>query len=657
MQAAHEVPLQAAHEDFLQAALKAAGIQKHELPSRILRKIQTNVLRCRYYIAVYLANTRRYERHENAKLVRHTTQRTRDAKKQRKLDAKELHRAKKRLRLVGFYINKYSTTPNKEELRRLILGNVEYYKTLKFHITPASEQHDLKSIKSGVVIPKNGPTNRDEFLHFIQFNGRTLGTILGSSEWADLHPQYNQILNLLWGQYYVYYSTQDYRKALKLLSQACVVADLLYQSTKFFKIRLVNCSKSLFDIFKCFRSKMIFKYLDEYLNHLGIQYNDGSSQANNRTRDYSSRFSGFLQKHGGFINLCFSKEDPRIVFHSSRRKECSLLIGKNFILTFEELFLKGKKIMVGYIRNKFILKVWCHNDHRIANAAKRAEAMVSAKIEPSSDEFYERDEFTEAFEEEMKKQPNPIECTQVINLTEILCNGKAHIKEGHKTVKFSPEELQQCRNLHKRLLLTHGSGIFPEAKIVFCPDPECNGQFGFLSLKTVNTCCMHCHKNFCTVCNIPQVHAVDGSQCHAEVVARLALLGPDTCICPRYPICSNPIYRVDGCDKVKCICGATMCWECKKLTALQRPNLLRIQALFAELNRSLMCVDDWNPFLYFHVNGDDCKNKTFYKLTDLPNRIDEVVFYENGRNLDEGDFQIVLQMMKEAIEINHNIFL
>ena len=524
----------------------------------------------------------------------------------------------------------------------------------------------------------------EEFTLFLQIgmipirSGR-----LTLDEFTEIHPEYRQIFVSLHGVYTNLLETvPEAPTNVIFLSQACFVGVWLNSAASCFRRSCFrrhttpNHDMPLSHVHR-YAPFTFIRVTQEYVDHFNRTYGlalPRVREAHGHSKVGSTKaaaMSGFSACLPGMHDVCgmmgLTPKDRRWVVHSAtRRKACELPIGEQPFATVMREFLKDRTLSfsIGAASpspqvHSVEVTMMCPNDHSVCGAAKKAKAATAAAAAAADDaEAFEAEEaFEEAFEE-MMEQPDakPIPCGKCIFLTELLWRCRPQMKEGFKTVQLSQAEQQECKLLYVEILREHSLTAFPDKKIVFCPNEACDGQYGLVSDNTLNAHCPSCTQDFCTVCNVQQRHAADGSYCRAEVVSRLEQLGPGTSICPTYPRCQNPIFRDGGCDKVTCSCGATMCWECKKMTALQRTDLDNIQTFFAELGRPIVYGGDGVGFLYFHAD-DTCRNaeqvSVFRKLTDLPRYVSDFVFYAGGHPLNDGDCQIVFQMLVDAIKVNH----
>lgn len=91
---------------------------------------------------------------------------------------------------------------------------------------------------------------------------------------------------------------------------------------------------------------------------------------------------------------------------------------------------------------------------------------------------------------------------------------------------------------------------------VICSDTELDGIFDCPNKKCKKSTCMKCKRE-----------SHDGEACNVDVETQLrrqkeeAETMKHVVVCP---ICSLTIVKDEGCNKVKCTCGVSLCWICKE---------------------------------------------------------------------------------------------
>ena len=265
-------------------------------------------------------------------------------------------------------------------------------------------------------------------------------------------------------------------------------------------------------------------------------------------------------------------------------------------------------------------------------------------------------------------------CDNEINLAPWhIC--KLHIIDD-KGVKrrFNQKEISEYKLCYIKLLLQYKDTAFVKHKIAFCIDSKCVGSFGYVvNINKVSAPCHGCRSVFCTVCNVPGLHANDGSDCLATIKARREELGEafdaDTSMCPNKK-CHMFTARIDGCDKMTCDtsiggCNTTFCFKCKRKTAIQQTDIDCIKTKFFEITGIEPYFASEKAFLYIHpakkdTDGEDCVNnnpaqRIFSPLTKISEWIySDIRYGEFGGQLSDEHVSLLYNMMLEAVKINHD---
>jgi hypothetical protein len=450
-------------------------------------------------------------------------------------------------------------------------------------------------------------------------------------------------------------------------------------SIKFAKLRPQQQCFNLIESVQMILQKEKMPYLSilqEYLNNLNTRHNIDMHLVK-RSNKHSSLGSFKAISNMGFGTMVRDIENMKeamgyeqtdkmsaLVFHSTRNHKCILPISdpnapdRQSIKSIMEMFISGKELKFldrsgGYVYGKKLfvtIQVSCPNKHSFLHKIKAVDStFTAADMKDDGDSKEEKEQSC---------------CGKPINLDGFYYNKIKMISIGDRHRYMTQQEHKEYCQFYHSILVANKDTAFPDRKIVFCPDSECEGSHGIIVEKDMKNCrCVHCFEVFCSQCCVPGVHS--GNDCNAEFAKAQQELGANGCYCPNYPKCTVPISRIDGCDKMICEkefggCGTAFCWVCKQKTALQISDLISYEQQFKEMGREIEFAPGHKAWLYIHANNE-CPNSStdgmvrgVFQSTNIINiwiRTD-VVYRETRTYLTPEDCDLLSTLMQTTIEHN-----